>query len=93
MDISIMGEAYANYGVNGGVIFMFFLGLFYNFILSRIFIYSVNTPTLILMIPLMFLQVVKAETDFTSSMNYLVKAIMVVFMIYFGLRKMLGMNI
>lgn len=93
MDISIMGEAYANYGVNGGVFFMLILGLFYNFILSRIFIYSVNTPTLILMIPLMFLQVVKAETDFTSSMNYLVKAIMVVFMIYFGLRKMLGMNI
>jgi hypothetical protein len=45
------------------------------------------------MIPILFFHVVKAETDFTSSMNFLIKAIIVVVIIYLGLRQILGMNV
>ena len=93
MDLSILGEAYANYGIFGGAMFMFFLGLFYNFILFQIFRLSVNNPSLLFMIPIMFLHVVKAETDFTTTMNFLIKAIMVSYGIFWGLRTFFGMKI
>jgi len=93
MDISIIGEAYANYGVFGGAVFMFFLGLFYNFILFQIFRLSINNPSLLFMLPIMFLHVVKAETDFSTTMNFLVKAIMVIYGIFWGLRSFFGMKI
>lgn len=90
MDISIVGEAYANYGVTGGAIFMFFLGLFFNFILHYIINLSLKHPILLLMIPFMFLHAVKAETDFTSTMNYLVKSIFTVIAFFIGMRRVLG---
>lgn len=93
MDISVIGEGYANFGLTGGIVFMFILGLFYNFILHYVLNLSQKYPLLILMIPILFFHVVKAETDFTSSMNFLIKAIMVVVIIYLGLRQILGMNV
>jgi len=93
MDISIIGEAYANYGINGGILFMFILGLFYNSVLHYVLNLSQKYPLLLLMLPILFFHVVKAETDFTSSMNYLIKASMVVVSIYLGLRQILGMDV
>jgi hypothetical protein len=87
MGLSPLGEAYANFGVNGGIFFMFMLGLFYNFYMFMIFRLSSKYPSLILWLPLLFLQVVKAETDFVVVLNHLVKASMVVAMIIFSIRK------
>jgi hypothetical protein len=74
MNLSVLGEAYANYGIWGGSIFMMILGFFYNFVQLKLFQWMKNNPTLLFWIPLLFLQVVKAEGDFAISLNHLIKA-------------------
>ncbi len=93
MGLSPLGEAYANFGINGGILFMFLLGLFYNFYLFMLLRFSDKYPSLVLWIPLLFLQVVKAETDFVVVLNHLVKASIVVAMLIFVFRKFFGMRI
>ena len=87
MGLSPLGEAYANFGVNGGILFMFLLGLFYNFYMFVILKLTYRYPSLILWLPLLFLQVVKAETDFVVVLNHLVKASIVVAIMIFSIRK------
>ncbi len=87
MGLSPLGEAYANFGIDGGIFFMFLLGLFYNFYMFVILQLTSKYPSLILWLPLLFLQVVKAETDFVVVLNHLVKASIVVAMIIFSIRK------
>ena len=77
MDISQVGEAYANFGTTGGIIFMLLLGLFFNWIIKFITRWSNNYPDLIFWIPLIFLQVVKAETSLVTVLNHLTKALLV----------------
>lgn len=87
MGLSPLGEAYANFGVDGGIFFMFMLGLFYNFYMFVILRLTFRYPSLILWLPLLFLQVVKAETDFVVVLNHLIKASVVVAIIIFSIRK------
>jgi hypothetical protein len=78
MGISIAGEGWANYGWLGGIVFMFLWGLFIGWFwraferLNRLF------PTLLIWSPMLFLQVVKAETEFGVVLNHLVKSSVVV---------------
>ncbi|MES2732318.1 MAG: hypothetical protein V4714_11230 [Bacteroidota bacterium] len=82
MGISQVGEFYANYGARGGILSLFFLGLFFNVCLSKIYSISKAHPTIILWIPLIFLQVVKAETDIVTIVNHLFKASILVWITY-----------
>ena len=77
MDISQVGEAYANFGASGGMIFMLFLGLFFNWIINIISRWGNRYPDLIFWLPLIFLQVVKAETSLVTVLNHLTKAMLV----------------
>lgn len=83
MGTSVLGEAYANYGSSGAVMFMFMWGLVISLIFKAIVeIASGNAPTLLLWIPLIFLQVIKAETELVVVLNHLVKASIFVFGVY-----------
>jgi len=93
MGLGLVGEAYANYGIQGGILFMFIIGLFYNWFIFMIYRIANKHPTIIFFIPLIFLQVVKAETDFSVIINHLFKASIAVWMIYFGINKFLGIKI
>lgn len=93
MGLSPLGEAYANFGIAGGILFMFLLGLFYNLYIYTVLKLTVKYPSLILWLPLLFLQVVKAETDFVVVLNHLVKASMVVALLIFAIRKGLAYKI
>ncbi len=93
MGLSLMGEAYANYGIFGGIVFMYFIGLFYNYFLFFIFRYAEKTPSIILFIPLIFLQVIKAETDFSVILNHLFKATIAVVILYWLIRRLLGVRL
>jgi large-conductance mechanosensitive channel len=84
MDISLAGEGYANFGVAGGCAFMFLVSLFYNWVIIRIISISKNHPTLILFIPFLFFQVMKAETDFSTVINYLTKAALVCWLVFYA---------
>ncbi len=46
MNIGPLGEAYANFDVNGGIFYMFFYGLFFNYMFSRLLKYSEKRPTI-----------------------------------------------
>ena len=54
---------------------------------------SYKYPTVILWIPLMFLQVVKAETELVVVLNHGVKSAFLLFLFYFGIKKILGWRI
>ena len=77
MDISEVGEAYANFGAAGGMIFMLLLGLFFNWVVARLARWGNKYPDLIFWLPLIFLQVVKAETSLVTVLNHLAKALLV----------------
>jgi hypothetical protein len=89
MGISIIGEAYGNFNVFGGIIFMgvwaFFLAKIWILLLKK----CMKTPLLLAFIPLIFLQVVKAETELVVVLNHLVKSSIVVFGFFWGARKFL----
>ncbi|MBC5773487.1 hypothetical protein H8S95_05380 [Pontibacter sp. KCTC 32443] len=93
MNISIIGEAYANYGRTGGIIFMLFAGLLFSIILRLVLFKSQENPTLLLWIPFLFLQVIKAETDLITTLNYLVKASIAMFIVFWAFRKILKVEI
>jgi hypothetical protein len=54
MGLSSVGDAYINFGVIGGCIFMFLLGWMYNFVIKSFKKYSRFYPVLILFTPLVF---------------------------------------
>jgi len=77
MDIGQVGEAYANFGIIGGVAFMFIFGLFLNWIISFLERKIIKYPDLIFWIPLIFLQAIKAETDVATILNHITKTLIV----------------
>jgi hypothetical protein len=83
MSISPLGEAYANFGIEGGIAFMAVFGLgfsmLYSFALRRVARY----PDLLFWLPLMFYQGVKAETELVVVANQLVKGAVVVWAGYY----------
>jgi hypothetical protein len=93
MNISLIGEAYGNYGREKGMLFMLAIGIVFSLILRYIFIKSRDNPTILFWIPFLFLQVVKAETDLTTTLNYLVKATIVMIIIFYGFRKVLKIEL
>ena len=92
MGISIIGEAYGNFNVLGGIIFMgiwgLFLAVFWRFLLKK----ARNNLLLLAFLPIIFLQVVKAETELVVVLNHLIKASIVVFLFFWGAKQFLGWN-
>jgi hypothetical protein len=83
MDISLVGEGYANFGPLGGMVFIFLISLLYNWVIVKVVELSKNNPPLIIWIPFLFFQVMKAETDFATVFNYLTKAALVTFLVFY----------
>ena len=92
MGMSIIGEAYANFGVGGGILFMaiwgFVLIRFWYFILRQVG----KRQLLIFFIPIMFLQVIKAETELVVVLNHLVKSLILIFIFFWLTRKFIFKN-
>jgi hypothetical protein len=74
MNIGPLGEAYGNFGVFGGIIYMFFYGLIFNLILSWILKIAERRPTIILWLPFLFFYSISIETDMLSTLGFLIKA-------------------
>ncbi|MDB9782709.1 hypothetical protein OAB88_06365 [Winogradskyella sp.] len=90
MGISVIGEAYGNYKEFGGTIFMGFWGLF--LALFWRFLYKKVQQNLLVLafLPLIFLQVVKAETELVVVLNHLIKASIVVFGFLWAAKRFLN---
>jgi hypothetical protein len=81
MNIGPIGEAYANFGKKGGIIFMFFYGLFFNLILTGLLKWSEKRPSVLCWIPFLFFYAVVVETDILTSVGSIVTSLM--FMVVF----------
>ncbi len=84
MNIGPFGEAYGNFGTTGGIIFMFFYGLFFNLAIILIIRYAKNKPTIILWVPILFLNSIQIETDILMTVNSLLKNIIFVALVYWA---------
>ena len=88
MTIGTFGDAYVNFGFYGGIVFMFFFGLFLNLILKYIYSLSQNIyPSLMLWIPFIFLYAMRSGNEFLIILNHIVKSSFVVFVIFFLFRS------
>jgi hypothetical protein len=81
MDIGLIGESYGNFGY-GGIIVMSIIG----FLLGRIILFiekkAQKRPELLLWIPFIFFQVIKAETSSITVFNHLAKASLLVWFLF-----------
>jgi hypothetical protein len=78
MGISLLGEAYINFGVEGAWAFMLVFGLLTSLVIRGLFQLTRKYPTLWLWLPLVLLHFVKAETELLVQLNYLTKSIVLV---------------
>ena len=89
MGISPIGEAFANFGTEGGIVFMAFFGFFfaalYNFMLRHV----LKRPDFLFWIPLIFYQGIKAETEIVVVLNQIVKGAIICYGGYWGLKHFL----
>ncbi|WP_332732979.1 glycosyl hydrolase family 28-related protein [Flavihumibacter sp.] len=82
-NIGPVGEAYGSFGVSGGILYMFLLGLFIRWAYSLLFKISTKVPLVLLWMPVIFYQVTySAETDTLQIMNSLIKSSVFVFALY-----------
>jgi len=93
MNLGPLGEAYANFGKFGGVIYLFFYGLFFNMVLSSLLKLAEKRPTIILWIPFLFFYAIGVETDLLSTMGALIKGLMFTYIIFWAFRSWLSIEL
>jgi hypothetical protein len=93
MNISPMGEAYGNYGVDGGIFFMLLYGLFFAFLIVLLMNYVKKRPTLMLWFPILFLNSIQIETDILMVLNSLIKSAVFVAFCYWAAKKFLRLKL
>lgn len=90
MCIGTLGEAYANFGKDGGIVMMLVLGGIFNKAFACFINLGKFNGYFLLCLPLVFLQVIKSETELIVVANHLVKSILVVCFLYFILPRAFG---
>ncbi len=75
MNISPIGEAYANFGVYGGIVYMFFFGLALNWAIIKIMFWVQTRPTILCWFPTIFYSFFGVETDLLNIANSFVKGV------------------
>src|SRR5690606_20100264 len=84
MGASLMGEFYGNFGFSGALISFLIWGILLKLLVSYIVKRQQIYPILTFCLPIIFFQVIKAETDLTTVLNHLVKSLVfILIMIYF----------
>jgi hypothetical protein len=83
MNIGPYGEGYGNFGVAGGVVFIFFYALLLAWFLSRVLEKTKKIPSLIIWMPLLFYYVLTVETDILTTINSFVKTVVFILFIYY----------
>ncbi|HMK26069.1 MAG TPA: hypothetical protein VK483_08575 [Chitinophagaceae bacterium] len=84
MGLSSVGDAYINYGIVGGCIFMFLLGFLYNEVLNAFHRYSKFYPVLLLFVPLVFYYPIRPDCELQTILGHLVKSSFLVYVVFLG---------
>jgi len=93
MGISLLGEAYINYGVKGAWAFMFVFGVISSFVIRQIFQLAARYPTIWLWFPLILFHFIKAETELLVQLNFLVKSILMVYLFVWANKHFLKLKL
>ena len=85
MSLSSLGDAYLNFGVIGGCIFMFVFGWMFNVVLNGFYKFSKKFPIILMFTPLVFYFPMRPDTALQTGLGHLVKAcillyIMIIFL-------------
>lgn len=78
MGLSILGESYGNFGLWGGIVFMFIWGWFIAKFISFIDRLSAKDYLWILFLPIICFNLIKAEISMMSVLNWTVKSVLFV---------------
>lgn len=89
MNLGLVGEAYANFGVWFGIIFVGLFGLFLNYVIYKVESLSEEFPTLILWLPFLLTYPIRPGNDIAVILNHLVKALFVTALFFYFFRKKL----
>ncbi|RCW90251.1 hypothetical protein [Winogradskyella arenosi] len=92
MGMSMLGEGYANYGKVGGMFFMGIWGYLLGWVWLFLFKKIENNIIILFFLPLIFFQVVKAETELVVVLNHLVKSLVLVFLFLWFTKKVLNLH-
>lgn len=79
MALGTLGDAYINFGILGGSIFMFFFGLLFSEVLNGFYKYSKYYPFLLLFTPLVFYYPIRPDCELQTSLGHLVKSCMLIY--------------
>lgn len=93
MNVSPYGEAWGNFGKTGGVIYMFFYGLFFNFVFYILHKKFEKQPTLILWIPYLFINSIQIETDTLLTVNSITKGVLFMWAFFFVFRRITNLSL
>ena len=94
MGLSSLSDAYINYGITGGCIFMLILGIFYNMVLKLFHKYSKNFPVLLLFTSLVFYYPIRPDCELQTILGHLIKSCFLIIMIHlFWKNKFIFRNI
>lgn len=87
-NISPFGEAYANFGDVGGIIFMFIFGLLFNYCFSKVLTISEITPSFLLWLPCLFSGCLTVETDVLSMWGSFISTSIFIATFWFVLKRL-----
>lgn len=79
MALGSLGDAYVNFGIGGGCVFMFTLGFFYNFVIKLFYKNSMKYPILLLFTPLVFYYPIRPDCDLQTILGHLIKSCFIIF--------------
>jgi hypothetical protein len=87
MGLSSLGDAYLNFGLIGGSIFMLLLGLLYNYILRQFYKNSKVYPILILFTSMVFYYPIRPDCELQTILGHLFKSIVLIYLILLFFKK------
>ena len=93
MGLSSVGDAYINFGIYGGCLFMFIMGLLYSEVLKAFQRYSKTFPLLLLFTPLVFYYPIRADCELQTILGHLTKACFLIFAIHVAWRNKFKMPV
>ena len=83
MGISPLGEAYANFGIQGGILLMMCFGMFFALLFKLSLRFVALRPAFFFWLPMLFYQSIKAETEFLVILNQLSKGTVIAIALYY----------
>lgn len=79
MGLSSVGDAYINFGIIGGMLFMFLYGMFFSEVLLVFHKNAFNYPILFVISPLVFYYPIRPDCELHTLLGHLVKSCFLIF--------------